>query len=71
VAERHRGEQWRAIACGWAQQARGWARQAYLLFYYSIYHGGHLNRLGKALIYYDLSDVAVAKTVSVSAFCTP
>jgi hypothetical protein len=30
-----------------------------------------LNRLGKALIYYDLSTMAVAKTASVSAFCLP
>jgi hypothetical protein len=41
------------------------------LFFYSIYRGGHLNRLGKSLIYRDLWAEAVAKTASVNPFCPP
>jgi hypothetical protein len=40
-------------------------------FFYFIYCGRHGNRLGKSLIYRDLSAEAVAKTTSANAFCPP
>jgi hypothetical protein len=40
----------------------------FLIVFYFIYRGRHLNRLGKSLIYYDLSFKAVAKTASVNVF---
>ena len=43
----------------------------FFLFFYFIYRGGHDNRLGKSLIYRDLSANAVAKTTSANAFCPP
>ena len=39
--------------------------------FYLIYRGGHLNRLGKTLIYRDLSFKVVVKTISINVFCPP
>jgi hypothetical protein len=44
--------------------------RVFFVFYF-IYRGGHGNRLGKSLIYRDLSAKAVAKTALVNDFCPP
>jgi hypothetical protein len=61
---------WSLRACGSGRYACPWVF-FFLFVSYFIYRGGHLNYLGKSLIYCDLSFEAVAKITLVNVFCPP
>jgi hypothetical protein len=56
--------------CRWTQQALSMGLDFFLFFYF-INRGGHPNRLGKGLIYRDLSSEAFWMPASVNPKCPP